>query len=857
MQRRRLAISELLSHHRRWWIPAAVACVALLGLAALRLVLDEVHLRDVRAALGAVPADRIALAAALTAASYTLLTLHDWIALRVIGRPQPWQVGATAAFLGNAISYNLGLSLLTGNSARYRIYGQAGLSLAEAVKVGAIGTLAFWNGIAATAGVALLIQQAPLHLAHWTLETGAAHAFGLALLAIAVVPVILRAGGIRRIGADGFALPLPDARHLFALVAVSVVDLLIASSVLFVLVPGLEADVFPAFFVAYVLAIVVAIFAHVPGGLGVFEAVVLAALPADKPAVFAGLLLYRLVYYLLPLFVAASVLVLREASALRRPIGAGLSLIDKVGRALAPGAITLLVFAAGFILLVSGALPGVRTRLSDLDALLPLPFIEGSHLAGSLVGTLLLLVAPALNARLRSGFVMARVLLVAGIVFSLLKGLDYEEAGMQFVILAILQYARPAFYRRGGIATEPLDGRWLAAAAAALGLSVWAGFFAYKRVPYSDELWWRFALNGNAPRFLRATFAAGVLMAAIAFWQLLMGRSARPAAGTADLPAEVAKTALAYASRTDANLAFTGDKRFVISTARDAFLMYRVRGRTWIVMGDPVGPEAAWGELVWSIRRACDAAHGRLCFYQISADMLPLTIDMGLEAMKYGEEAHVDLADFTLEGPQAKDFRAALRRATREGMTFAVVPPAEVPAIMPDLRAVSDAWLVDRPGGEKRFSLGPFDPDYLARFPVAVVRHGERMLAFANIWTNGAPDGDGGEMSVDLMRYIPDAPGGTMDMMFVRLFEWGRAQGYATFNLGIAPLAGLPEDRLAPIWAKIGRTLFERGERLYRFTGLRAFKAKFQPRWEPRYIATPGGLPRLRALVALVGAVND
>ena len=145
MQRRRLAISELLSHHRRWWIPAAVACVALLGLAALRLVLDEVHLRDVRAALGAVPADRIALAAALTAASYTLLTLHDWIALRVIGRPQPWQVGATASFLGHAISYNLGLSLLTGNSARYRIYGQAGLSLAEAVKVGAIGTLAATN----------------------------------------------------------------------------------------------------------------------------------------------------------------------------------------------------------------------------------------------------------------------------------------------------------------------------------------------------------------------------------------------------------------------------------------------------------------------------------------------------------------------------------------------------------------------------------------------------------------------------------------------------------------------------------------------------------------------------------------
>lgn len=852
MKRRGFGFPAFFARHRRWLLPAAVACVGSLGFVALRLVLAEVHLRDVRATLGTVAADRIALAVALTAMSYTLLTLHDWIALRVIGRPQPWHIGATASFLGNAISYNLGLSLLTGNSARYRIYGQAGLSLAEAVKVGAIGTLAFWNGVAATAGVALLIQDSPLHLGRWTLAAETAHGFGLALLLGAAVLPILRAGGIRRIGVAGFDLPLPGLRALFALVGISIADLMLASAVLFVLVPGLSPDAYPAFFVAYVLAIVVAVFAHVPGGLGVFEAVVLATLPADKPAVFAGLLLYRLVYYLLPLLLAAIVLVLREASALRRPIGAGLSMLDRVGRALAPNAITLLVFVAGFILLVSGALPGAHERLTDLDEMLPLPFIEGSHLAGSLVGTLMLLVAPALNARLRSGFVLARILLVAGIVFSLLKGLDYEEAALQFVVLVVLQYARPAFYRRGGIATEPLDGRWLAGAAAALALSAWAGFFAYKRVPYSDDLWWKFALHGNAPRFLRATFAAGVLMAAIAIWHLLVGRNARPAS-SADLPDSVARVALAHNARTDGNLAFTGDKSFVISAAGDAFLMYRLRGRTWMVMGDPVGPEAAWGELVWAIRHACDAAHGRLCFYQISSEMLPLMIDMGLEVMKYGEEAHVDLADFSLEGPQAKDFRAALRRADRDGLTFAVIPPAGVTAIIPELRAVSDAWLEDRGGDEKRFSLGPFDPDYLARFPIAVVRQEGRLLAFANIWINGS----GGEMSVDLMRHLPDAPAGTMDMMFVRLFQWGREQGHETFNLGLAPLSGMPEDRLAPIWAKIGRTLFERGERLYRFTGLRAFKEKFQPQWEPRYIATPGGLPRLRALVALVGAVNS
>ncbi|MGP7794736.1 bifunctional lysylphosphatidylglycerol flippase/synthetase MprF [Sphingomonas sp. CLY1604] len=840
----------LAARYRRSLTVAAVLLVAAFGFEALRLVLREVHLRDVRAALHAVDATRIAAAVGLTATSYLLLTGLDWVALRVVGRPLPWRIAAAGSFTSYTLSHNLGLSLLTGGSARLRLYGAAGLGFGEVAQVAAICGLAFWAGVAGAAGIGLVTGGA-VALGPVVLDAAIARAVGAGLLVLLAVLPVLRACGYRSLGPERLRVALPSLPQMTALAALSLADLTAASAALFVLTPAVSAHAFPAFVVAYAVAVVVALLLHVPGGLGVFETVVLATVPGDRPALFAALLLYRLIYYLLPLLIAAIGIAAAEGWRLRHPIRRGLSYVDRAGQWLAPSAVTVLVFVAGFVLLVSGALPGVKDRLSDLDDMLPLPFIEGSHMAGSLIGTAMLLVAPALNARLRSGFAAARLLLVGGAVFSLLKGLDYEEASLQLIVAAVLQYCRASFYREGGILTDRPRWPWLVAAAAALALSIWAGFFAYKRTPYSDDLWWRFALDGNAPRFLRASFAAGVLLTAASAWQLLTASRTRSVPDA--LPPEaVIATALAASPRTDAALAFTGDKSFIVSAAGDAFLMYRVQGRSWVVMGDPVGPVAAWSELAWSIRRACDARAGRLCFYQASERMLPLFVELGLQAIKYGEEAHVALADFSTSGPRAKSLRHAVRRSEAAGATFSVEGAAAVPALIPELEAVSAAWLADKAGREKRFSLGAFDAAYLSRFPIALVRVEGRVVAFANIWTSG----DGEEASVDLMRHHPEAPYGTMEMMMVRLMEWARDGGYERFNLGMAPLSGMPSGRLAPVWARLGHALFANGERLYGFAGLRAFKAKYAPAWVSRYVATPPGAAMPRTLIDLARLVS-
>jgi phosphatidylglycerol lysyltransferase len=153
---------------------------------------------------------------------------------------------------------------------------------------------------------------------------------------------------------------------------------------------------------------------------------------------------------------------------------------------------------------------------------------------------------------------------------------------------------------------------------------------------------------------------------------------------------------------------------------------------------------------------------------------------------------------------------------------------------------------------EKGFSLGYFDRTYLARWPTAVIEREGTICAFANLW----PGPDHVEVSVDLMRYRHDAPKDVMESLFMHLLQWGQQQGYQRFALGMAPMSGFERSQVAPMWNRIGRLVYERGGSFYNFQGLRAYKEKFDPVWEPRYLAYPGGLVLPRALADVSALVS-
>jgi glycosyltransferase 2 family protein len=148
--------------------------------------------------------------------------------------------------------------------------------------------------------------------------------------------------------------------------------------------------------------------------------------------------------------------------------------------------------------------------------------------------------------------------------------------------------------------------------------------------------------------------------------------------------------------------------------------------------------------------------------------------------------------------------------------------------------------------------MGGFAPAYIAEFPVAVTRFEGRIVAFANLWTTAQRTA----FSVDLMRHFDDAPKGVMDYLFVEIIEWGREQGFQAMEFGMAPLAGLEDRPLAPIMSRVGRLLFERGEEIYNFRGLWRYKDKYDPIWQPRYIAAAHkwAIPILMADVGLLSS---
>jgi phosphatidylglycerol lysyltransferase len=446
---------------------------------------------------------------------------------------------------------------------------------------------------------------------------------------------------------------------------------------------------------------------------------------------------------------------------------------------------------------------------------------------------------------------LAVAALVICIVASLLKGWDYEEAAALGVILVTLIPARRNFYRRSALTSEVLSVSWMLMIFTVLAMSGWLGFFAYKNVAYSNDLWWQFALRGDAPRFFRSMVGVAVGVALVALHRLLRPVSWK--AATPDAPAlERVKTIVQASPDTLSYLALLGDKSLLFSDDGTAFIMYGVEGGTFVAMGDPVGSPRSRKDLAWEFRALADRHGASTVFYQVRKHNLPVYLDMGLSLLKLGEEGRVPLRDFNLDGGARKRLRRVVRVVEADGGRFEILRGCAIDAVLPRLREISDEWLAARGSREKGFSLGFWNEQYLRCTTIAVVRQGDEIVAFANLW-EGA---EGEEVTVDLMRYTARAPEGAMEYLFVQSMLWGRDAGFAHFNLGMAPLSGLENRQLSPIWNRVGALLFKHTENFYNFQGLRGFKEKFDPVWEPRYLASRGGLALPKILTNVSALVS-
>jgi len=524
--------------------------------------------------------------------------------------------------------------------------------------------------------------------------------------------------------------------------------------------------------------------------------------------------------------------------------------------AFAPWTLAIATAAAGVMLLFSSATPSDPMRFLELARVTPLLLIEISDFLSSVIGLALILVAFGLSRRLDAAWFASLLLLLVAAALALTKGFYWEESSVLVGVAAAVACFRPAFPRAARLSRMEITPGWMVSAGASLAGAAIVGWWSFQNVDYGRKTFLGAIFNpdADAARAVRSSAAAAVLLLGFGLWRLLATPATPKVAGETDPEFLRVRSILAGAEAAEpgSNLALLGDKRFLFSDSGHSFLMFGVRGRSWIAMGPPVGRRDERTELFWRFRELADAHAARPGFYALGPDDLPELVDLGFSIQKIGESAAVPLASFSLEGRRRGNLRRSWRKTGEEGASFEVIGPPEVGLAMADLKRLSNAWLAHHSGDEKTFSLGHFDPAYVAEFPVAVARVDGRVVAFATLWTTAQR----GAFSIDLMRYADDAPKDIMDFLFVELIDWGRRQGYQAFEFGMAPLAGLEDRPLAPIMSRVGRLLFERGEEIYNFQGVRRYKDKYDPLWGPRYIAAARkwAIPFLMADVGLLSS---
>ncbi len=288
--------------------------VVVVAIGALRQILSGLSWADIRGELARIPPGRIALSVGLTVASYIVLTGYDVVSLRIIRRPVPYRTAALASFTSYIFSHNFGFAVLTGGAARLRIYRRHGLTLGEVAQIMAMTGVTFWMGVLLLLGIGFVTVPGALAIGGWGIGHGYQAGIGVLILAaLAGYVAILHRRAGQALTLFGWTLVLPSPRIAAVQFLLAAVDLTLATAALFVLVPGLSIAVFPVMLVGYLLAFLSGLLAHAPGGVGVFEAVMLLALPdVDRSALFAALLLFRLIYYLIPLAIGILVFAAHE-----------------------------------------------------------------------------------------------------------------------------------------------------------------------------------------------------------------------------------------------------------------------------------------------------------------------------------------------------------------------------------------------------------------------------------------------------------------------------------------------------------------------------------------------------------------
>ncbi|MGL4977681.1 MAG: phosphatidylglycerol lysyltransferase domain-containing protein [Cetobacterium sp.] len=293
-------------------------------------------------------------------------------------------------------------------------------------------------------------------------------------------------------------------------------------------------------------------------------------------------------------------------------------------------------------------------------------------------------------------------------------------------------------------------------------------------------------------------------------------------------------------SNENAFLAFLEDKKYFFYPNEinpECFIMYGVKSSSYIAMGDPIGDEKSFQKCIQSFQNFCKSEKKKCIFYEVDHKNIGDYIKNNMIVSKVGERGKIDLDKFTLSGSNMSKLRYTYTHCKKNNYIFKIIKKEDSDSILNELEEVSNEWLKMKKSSEKKFSVGYFEKKYIKKFDIAIVQKNDKIIAFANLYKTIYKEC----LTLDLMRHRENLENGVMEFFFTSLILYSKDEMYKKFSLGIVPLSGIEKSKLSP-YKYCENFIFNHEKHFYNFKGLKMFKDKFKPEWEPVYIAYYGHL---------------
>ncbi|WHY87220.1 bifunctional lysylphosphatidylglycerol flippase/synthetase MprF [Neobacillus novalis] len=769
---------------------------------------------------------KLALILLITFCAISPMLFYDVLLTKILGIKVPLKELMKKSLIANTFANFIGFGGLAGATLRTYFYHEYETDKKRLLKIIASVSLYFLTGISLLAWVVLFGYRGfpLLHDKKWLF--GAITAVSLYLPIFFIVFLIQRKKAADFVFDWGTALRLLFV-SLFEWIAIFLVFWLLC---MLLSIPIDFDDLVPVFIVASCAGII----SMIPGGFGSFDLVFIwgtQSLGVPEEKVVMLLLFYRIGYFIIPFLVGIVLFIKHFWNRWNKSWN---HVPDAILVRISHILLTFLVFLSGLILLLSAAVPGIIGRLKIAQEFLSFPIMNISHQLSVATGFILLGLSRGIQYKEKRAYHLSIVVLIFAALFTFLKGFDYEEALYILIVVVLLIISKKRFYRVQFVLSW---GKTIFDIGMFVVITLMFLLIGYLNLP-STEI----KVNPKLSPYLLKDYhdlfksaLIGLFIALILFFIGYLFRRNKKWGLETTLPQEekIVDHLNQYNGTALTHLIFLHDKYIYWNKKDNVMFAYQVYADKLVVLGDPVGDRDELPLAIEEFRETADFHGYTPVFYEVSENMLPYLHENGYDFFKLGEEAYVDLDSFSFSGKKMKGARAVKNKFERENYQFEILNPPFHADFMTELRAISDEWLQGRT--EKGFSLGFFDVDYLDKAEIAVVKaNGTDILGFVSM----LPVYDQKQtISLDLMRFEKDAPNGTMDFVFLSLFEWAKEQGYKYFHIGMAPLSNVGLSRFSFLSEKVASQIFLHGQFFYSFQGLRKFKDKYADMWLPKYLA--------------------